>query len=467
MKNLYIILAALLTTMTFYASSQNIGDLNGIYYQAVAIDENGKEIVGKDVEGKPLYNKTIGVRFTITSGLNGPVQWEETHTTNTDKYGLFTLTIGQGQPTGNTAFNHMLDIPWIDANQFLKVEISTRNDGNYKMVSNHQFMAVPYSFYTDDIADDAITTHKILNHTILNEDIATGSVDSRTILDYSILNEDLATASVDSRAILDSTIVNMDMATGSIDTRTILDETILNEDIATGAIDTRTILDGTILNEDIATGAIDTRTILDGTILNEDLATGSVDSRAILDGSVQNEDIADATIDLTSKVTNVLPVENGGLGLSEINKGDILIGTGGNTLSPLAVNDSVMLFSNVNGDTELFKLRAGARTFINIDPVDKTIIISAVDQSGGPNTGSSQVSVGNIAAGSQQVRNFPHAGVMPGDIILATTLEDLQGITLTAYVRQEGQVNVIFFNGTGQVVNMGVVNVQFANFGQP
>jgi hypothetical protein len=193
MKNLYIILAALLTTMTFFASAQNIGDLNGIYYQAVAIDENGKEIVGKDVEGKPLYNKTIGVRFTITSGLNGPVQWEETHTTNTDKYGLFTLTIGQGQPTGSAAFNHMLDIPWIDANQFLKVEISTKNDGNYKMVSNHQFMAVPFSFYTDDIADDAITTAKILDFTILNEDVATGAVDSRTILDETILNEDIAT----------------------------------------------------------------------------------------------------------------------------------------------------------------------------------------------------------------------------------------------------------------------------------
>lgn len=70
--------------------AQQIGDLNGIYYQAVAIDENGKEIVGMDIEGKPLYNKTIGVRFSITKGLNGAVQWEETHITNTDKYGLFT-----------------------------------------------------------------------------------------------------------------------------------------------------------------------------------------------------------------------------------------------------------------------------------------------------------------------------------------------------------------------------------------
>ena len=44
---------------------------------------------------------------------------------------------------------------------------------------------------------------------------------------------------------------------------------------------------------------------------------------------------------------------------------------------------------------------------------------------------------------------------------------DLQGLTMTAYVRQAGQVNVVFFNGTNGVVNLGVVNVGFANFGQP
>src|SRR4030043_1167911 len=98
-----------------YTYAQQIGDLNGIYYQAVAIDENGKEIVGMDVEGKPLYEKAIGVRFTITKRVNGLVQWEETHTTTTDKYGLFSLTIGLGQQTGNGAYTKMLDIPWIDA----------------------------------------------------------------------------------------------------------------------------------------------------------------------------------------------------------------------------------------------------------------------------------------------------------------------------------------------------------------
>lgn len=382
---IFTVLFALITGIQ--ANAQRIGDLNGINYQAVAIDEDGKEIVGMDIDGKPLYEKEIGVRFTIQKGEAGEIQYQETHTTLTDQYGLFSLTIGHGEQTGNGSYSDLLSMPWIDADQWLKVEIAIENDGNYRVVSLQQFMTVPYSFYTDDIADDAITTEKILN------------------------------------------------------------EEILAEDIATGAVETSEILDETILAEDIATGAVTTDEILDGTVVNAD--------------------IADNTIDLSAKVTNVLPVENGGTGSDVVNQGDILIGSGGSTLDTLAVNDSIMVFSNANGTTELFKLRAGVRIFINVDPTTKTVEISAVDQSTGPGTGTGTVSVGVIANGSQEERNFPSADVQPGDIILATILQDLQGITLTAYVRKEGHVNVIFYNGTGVSVNLGVVDVRFANFGQP
>lgn len=298
----------------FYTSSvlgqthPQIGQLQGINYQAVAIDENGKQIVGMDVAGKPLYEKTIGVRFSILKGNAGPVEYEETHTALTDKYGLFSLVIGQGTVGASGLYTNLMDIPWIDADQWLKVEVSTRNDGNYRLVSLQQFMSVPYSFYTDDIADDAITTWKVLDSTLVNQDLSTGSVDSRTILDYTILNEDIHT--------------------GAVDTRTVLDYTLLNEDIATGSVDTRTVLDSTLLNQDIATGSVDTRTVLDNTLLNEDIATGAVDTRTILDGTVLNEDIANGTIDLTTKVTGVLPVPNGGTGVASSTDGGLLIGGG-------------------------------------------------------------------------------------------------------------------------------------------
>jgi len=169
-----------------------------------------------DIEGKPLYEKAIGVRFSITKGLGGAIQLEETHTTTTDKYGLFSLIIGHGTQTGNGTYTKLLDIPWIDADQFLKVEIATQNDGNYKLVSNQQFMSVPYSFYTDDIADNAITTAKVLDETLLAEDINTGAVTTSEVLNETLLAEDINTGAITTSEVLNGTILNEDIANNTI-----------------------------------------------------------------------------------------------------------------------------------------------------------------------------------------------------------------------------------------------------------
>ncbi len=405
-----------------YTYAQNIGDLKGIYYQAVAIDENGKEIVGMDVEGKPLFEKAIGVRFTITKGVNGPIQWEETHTTITDKYGLFSLVIGQGQQTGNGAYTRLLDMPWIDADQFLKVEISTKNDGTYVLVSNQQFMTVPYSFYTDDIADDAITTAKILNEEILAEDIATGAVETSELLDETILAEDIGT--------------------GSVETSEILDETILAEDIGTGSVETSEILDETILAEDIAAGAVETSEILDETIVAGDIATGAVASAEILNGTVVNEDIADGTIDLTSKVTGVLPVVNGGMGNATLTAENILVGSGIDPIKAkvLASADSSISITQTADSIILKGTFAG--TEVTSDPAGTFVI-------------------GNLPAGSTYTSNAINAfAVEFGDIIIGSVDVNLQGCMMTAYVSQQNVIRISIYNSTGSAVNLGTVNVR-------
>jgi hypothetical protein len=177
---IYTILLLVVFSVSNNTYAQQIGNLTGINYQAVAIDENGQEIVGMDVEGKPLYEKEIGLIFSIEKGLDGNVLYQETHTSITDQHGLFALTIGHGTQTGTGQFTDLLSIPWIEADQWLRVEISIENDGNYTLVSLQQFMSVPYSFYADDIADDAITTSKILNGEVINEDIADATIDLTT-----------------------------------------------------------------------------------------------------------------------------------------------------------------------------------------------------------------------------------------------------------------------------------------------
>ncbi len=376
-KNIY--LASLLVLISQVIFAQQIGNLEGINYQAVAIDENGKEIVGMDVEGKPLYEKTIGVRFTILKGSNGPILYQETQTALTDQYGLFSLVIGHGELTGAGMYDTLMNIPWIDADQFLKVEIAIKNDGDYKLVSLQKFMTVPYSFYTDDIADNAITTAKILN------------------------------------------------------------ETILAEDIDTGAVTTSEILDETILAEDIGTGSVETSEILDGTILNED--------------------IANSTIDLTAKVTAILPVPNGGTGVSSSTNGGILVGGGTGPISDLGVAASGELpIGDGAGAPVLNTLTAG--TGISIINGPGTITITSTVTGVNSNVAGT-VPIGTISNGTTFISGaIPVTGVQFGDIVLASIDTDLRGCIMRAYVFSSNNIKVAIFNGTGAAVNLGTVSIK-------
>jgi len=436
----YILIVTFIVAVNLI-SAQRIGNLDGIYYQAVALNDETQEIVGIDIESKPLYNREIGVRFTITKGLDGEIQWEETHVTTTDAYGLFSLIIGQGA-VSSTSYARLLDIPWIDADQFLKVEISTKNDGNYKTVSNQKFMSVPYAFYTDDIADDAITTEKILNEEILAEDIHEGAVETSEILNETILAEDISEGAVETSEILNETILAEDISEGAVETSEILNETILAEDISEGAVETSEILNGTIINEDIADDAVTTEKILNETILAEDIHEGAVETSEILNGTIINEDIANNTINLSTKVTDILPVANGGTGLdaSTVTDGQVLIGDG------------------TTNDFKLSTLTAGVGIEIENTPGSITISSPPVSVAADGYFNIPVGSNGTIGANTawyspNSLKVDPPVGkpFEMGDIFLASADIDLEGCILSVYLQSidgDGRANVqvILFN---------------------
>jgi len=211
---------------------------------------------------------------------------------------------------------------------------------------------------------------------------------------------------------------------------------------------------------------VTTSEILNETILAEDIATSAVETSEILNQTILNEDIANNTIDLTSKVANILEVEHGGTGLDSIGLDNVIIGNNRSPVKELTVNDSAMVFSNAKGDARLFKLRAGARTNLDVDTANNTITITAMEQASGPGTGVGTINLGGIASGSQSERVFPIPGLEMGDIIVPTVEVDLEGLTMTAYVSAIDEATVIFFNGTGGGVNLGTIDVKIANFGQ-
>jgi hypothetical protein len=135
-KNLKISLAILFFAMIFFSISGQPGVPLGIHYQAVARDNFGKEIA----------SKCIDVKFSIISeNPLGPVEYQELHSkVITSKYGVFSLIIGHGTPTGGL-FGEISQIDWPSAFHYLKVEVKFEN--TFIDMGTMQFLSVPYALY--------------------------------------------------------------------------------------------------------------------------------------------------------------------------------------------------------------------------------------------------------------------------------------------------------------------------------
>ena len=109
----------------------------GIYYQAVARNNSGTE----------LANTKISVKFSIISGDPlGILVYQELHQDIiTSRFGVFSIVIGHGVPTSLSPLSSISDVPWKDANHYLKVEVKFGND--FMDMGTIQFLAVPYALY--------------------------------------------------------------------------------------------------------------------------------------------------------------------------------------------------------------------------------------------------------------------------------------------------------------------------------
>ncbi len=129
-KLIYIFL--LLPILTFGQVPQ------GFTYQAVATDNNGLELV----------EQNVSVRVSILSeSSTGVEQWIEVHSTTTDGFGLFTITIGEGTSTGNGVQSSFSDIDWGGSEHYLKIEMDVNGSSEYQLLGTSQLMSVPYALH--------------------------------------------------------------------------------------------------------------------------------------------------------------------------------------------------------------------------------------------------------------------------------------------------------------------------------
>jgi hypothetical protein len=122
----------------------------GFTYQGVATDNNGFE----------LQNQTISIQASIlSSSATGTTVWQETHTTTTDTFGLFNVTIGEGISTNSGSNATFSEIDWGAASHYMKVEIDVNGGSNFVHVGTSQMMSVPYALYAENINMDSVSDY--------------------------------------------------------------------------------------------------------------------------------------------------------------------------------------------------------------------------------------------------------------------------------------------------------------------
>ena len=135
--------------------------INGLNYQGALRDDNGAE----------LQNTSISVRIGVISGSpGGTLEWEETHTTGTNEFGLFGSIIGEGTSTGNGAQASFGAVAWGSADHYLKVEVDAGN--GYEDMGTNEFNYVPYALFAENVANvddaDADPTNELIDSLVIN-----------------------------------------------------------------------------------------------------------------------------------------------------------------------------------------------------------------------------------------------------------------------------------------------------------
>src|SRR4051812_14643 len=132
MKN-QILLIVLFTFLLGSSYAQTIPQ--GMNYQAVARDNDGQILANQDV--------FLKISLISDPGKASTLHYTETQKATTNKFGLFTLTIGKG----SVLAGQWSKIPWSTKEVWMDVAIKLSANEDYVSLSRTQLLAVPYAYY--------------------------------------------------------------------------------------------------------------------------------------------------------------------------------------------------------------------------------------------------------------------------------------------------------------------------------
>ena len=147
----------------FFATAQAPQGMN---YQAIY----------RNAQGAAIANQNVSVQFSILDGsVGGPAVYVENQAAQTNQFGLFNLSIGQGSPVSGS----FAAINWGSGSKFLKAEV------NGSLLGTTQLLSAPYALYAEktniQAGNGIAVSGNTVTNTSLNTDNQTLSINNNAL----------------------------------------------------------------------------------------------------------------------------------------------------------------------------------------------------------------------------------------------------------------------------------------------
>ncbi len=341
----------------------------GINYQAVILDPNPIAMPGNNYSGQPLAKSPVQIRFSLLNGTT--LEYQETHLTQTDEYGLINLIIGKGIKLSTTTFD---DIRWSDTLKTLQVEVKFSTSTTYTEISRNSLNYSPYALYAKSVDYQNIQGKPVgLSYFsndagLLNQaDLASLRLEIKNQIDQIILN-DVPLAS----DILPGKIKLSGDLSGLATAPLIKDNAISHNKISNGAIHGLKLRDSSIVDQKVAFGINPAKVGLN-------LVDNTSDLNKPISTATQTELDLKAPIDSPTFTGTISGISASSVGLSNVdNTADSLKPISAKTQIALDLKASILELNQKANTTDL-ALKADIADLNRKAPKDSPIFTGTVE----------------------------------------------------------------------------------------
>ncbi len=404
MKKVLLIVILLITTF------QGFSQTKGISYQAVILSPDAQEIPGKNAQGNILANSVVAIQFTIVDAASN-AEYQEYHTTSTDRYGMINLLIGTGSATSNNDFT---DIAWDGTTKRLKIGIDFSGGTNFSPLSeqNLSYMPQPVSQETTQLINDNFAANAsdiTINTTNIATNVSNIAANTTSIL----LKEDVVNKSTNvvTDAASDIKYPSVKAIKTYIDAQSTSGSTQDATTSVKGIVQLAGDLTGTAIAPLIGDSKVTTIKIEDAAVTDSKIATGISASKVGL-GNVDN--IADIDKPISTLTQGAITAEETRAGLAEVaNTTDIATNAASILLKEDVVNKSTNVVTDAASDIKYPSVKA-IKTY-----VDANIITGSPATA--TNTTNIATNVTNIATNTTDIATNASSILLKEDVVNKST----------------------------------------------